>query len=631
MLVIEAGYENTPLECKVPLTFGKLFHSKYDWDYNTTPQNDNLHKREMFWPRGKILGGSSSINAMMYQEGARTDYQEWEERLGCKGYGPEEMKAYHRRVENYTPNKNRPALDHAHRSANAGGVLQTSHSWLSEITEKGFLEGAKTIGLKEVKDINTPDELSGVVRFMTFIDQKGQRSSAATAYLPPAVQRRPNLTIALETRVTRILFDTSSGKEPEAIGVEVQTDPKNPLFQVAARKEVLVCGGTINTPQTLLLSGVGPAEELRKHNLPVIVESPNVGKRMKDHLFTSPICVRSRPDKTLDYLTSDVRALPALGRWLTTGTGPLTSNVGEVAAFFNTVTDKRLPTTVEGVTKEENKPENNGSMGVGPDIEVIATPLCYRDHGAVTAPSGHGILGFVPIGLRPRSEGTVTLKTTSVWDKALIDPKYLSDEKNNDQKVLLAGLRVCIKIMQSEAIQQYALPVEKSDDIDNFYWPYCATDYHKITDEQLLTWLGKEGELPADFPPSCLAFADGLTFSRLRSLHAVPPRLDLCARPKRRRRAGPRDETKGCQGTARGGCERVPAADFGTSNERRVGAGGEGGRSDHGKEHPVERRADCEQRCSGPCLAHYLDLTRVPTRFLYSILSLYRSPASIPI
>jgi len=163
----------------------------------------------------------------------------------------------------------------------------------------------------------------------------------------------------------------------------------------------------------------------------------------------------------------------------------MTSNAGEVAAFIRS--------NDSAVFKSKYRTSKfHGSLQKGPDIEIIATPLTYRDHGATASPNGEGTMSLVPIGLRPQSVGSISLKSKNIWDKAVIEPNYWSDAGDNDRKVLLEGMRVCLDIIQQPALTKYFdQNVPKSDDINNFYWPFCATDINKITDEQLLEYMPK--------------------------------------------------------------------------------------------------------------------------------------------
>ncbi|UZJ53577.1 hypothetical protein CBS101457_002897 [Exobasidium rhododendri] len=476
VLVLEAGGDQRGiLETKIPLTFSKLFHGVNDWDYYTTPQKE-VRNRELYWPRGKMIGGSSSMNAMMFQT-CQEDFNEWEKDLGCKGWGYSDIAPYIRRSEKFTPNKKRPTIDLTHRGDS--GLWQTGYSYLSEIGEKGFLGACEEVGIPNIADVNTPAGILGSTRFQTFIDGKGQRSSAATAYLTQDVINRKNLDIAVNIYVTRILFEGTT-----AVGVEIQSTRDGPKYHVRTAKEVILCGGAINTPQTLKLSGIGPRAELEKHGIKVIKDSPLVGENLRDHFCTSVLLCKAKPGYTLDYLGNDIKAIPSLARWLLTGGGPVTSNVGEAAAFIRSA-DPPFP------IKGGDKPIDYSSGAVSGDVELIATPLCYADHGATKPPNGEDVFSLVPIGLRPQSKGSITLASNNVFDKAIIDPKYWTDADDNDRKALIVGIRVCLKIIRSEALKKYLEPVEVNDDPESFFWPYSSSNVDAITDEQIRAWMGK--------------------------------------------------------------------------------------------------------------------------------------------
>ncbi|KAF7717097.1 Glucose-methanol-choline oxidoreductase [Penicillium ucsense] len=482
VLVLEAGGDNRKVfESKVPLMFSKLFHSPHDWDYYTVEQSQ-LANRSLYWPRGKILGGSSSMNAMMYHHCSPSDFDEWANTHGCQGWSHADLAPYLRSMERFTPHPGRPAIDAQHRGST--GQWMTGYSWLSEIVEKGFLPACADAQIPDVADVNTKQGGLGVTRFQTFIDTKGQRSSLATAFFTPDVLARPNLYVACNVRVNRVLFDLITTKEPTAIGVELQTTRGGPRFEVHARREVILSGGTINTPQTLLLSGIGPADELTKHGIPVVKENNAVGRNMKDHLCTTPITIKAKDGYTLDYLGNDLKALPALARWLLTGGGPLTSNVGEAAAFIRSVDYNFAQTT--------KSPQDKASSVNAPDLEIIGAPICFLQHGEEKPLNDSSIFTLVPIGLRPESRGTITLRSRDVFDAAIIDPRYLTDKDNNDRNVLLVGLRVCLKIMQSPAFKAYFDPVPVNDDPTSYWWPYSSSNPDAITDDQLIRFMDEK-------------------------------------------------------------------------------------------------------------------------------------------
>lgn len=403
VLLLEAGGDNTKVfETKIPLMFPRLFHTEHDWDYYTV-QQEGLGDRRLYWPRGRVLGGSSSLNAMMYHHCSKSDFDEWVSEYGCKGWSYDDLAPYFRRMENFTPNPARPRIDIQHRGRD--GPWQTGYSHLSEIAEKGFLPACNEVGIPPNPDINTPNGSLGATRFQSFIDPKGQRSSLATAYLNPEILRRPNLYVACNARVTRVLFDRLTSREPTAIGAEFQIKQGGDLFQVHARKEVIVSGGSINTPQTLMLSGIGPADELKKHGIPVVQENQAVGRNLKDHLAATGIICKAKAGVTLDYLGSDIRALPSLARWMLTGGGPLTSNVGESAAFIRSF-EHHFP--------GHEPPKDNTSGSTGPDVEIVGAPIGYIHHGE--EPAAEAAFTFGALGLRPKSTGRITLQSRSVFE-----------------------------------------------------------------------------------------------------------------------------------------------------------------------------------------------------------------------
>lgn len=247
----------------------------------------------------------------------------------------------------------------------------------------------------------------------------------------------------------------------------------------------LLLYSAVNTPQLLLLSGIGPRDELQKHSIPVVHDSPHVGKHLKDHYTASMIYCRAKPQYTLDYLASDIRAIPALLQWLLTGKGPLTNNAAETAAFFSS-NQPGLPIAPSPV------PQHFGSNESAPDLEFIAAPMAFIDHGAQSANDvmpGHAMFTMGCVGLRPQSEGEITLKDASAWTKAQIDPKYCSHP--NDVAVLIAGIRVALRIARSKEVAPFLEPVEPITDHDHMYWPWAAPDPDAITDAEIEAWLHK--------------------------------------------------------------------------------------------------------------------------------------------
>ncbi|GFF90984.1 hypothetical protein IFM61606_08114 [Aspergillus udagawae] len=478
VLLLEAGGDSSKvLESKVPLMFPNLFHTKHDWDYSTVEQ-PMLASRALYWPRGRMTGGSTSLNAMIYHHCSKSDFDEWATVYGCRNWAYDDLLPYLRRMERFTPNPSRP-IDIQRRGSS--GEWHTGYSWLSDIVNEGFLPGCQEIGIPYQPDINYLDSSLGLTRLQTFIDPKGKRSSLATAYLSPSVMQRPNLYVACHAQVTQVLFDRLSSKTPQAIGVQFQAKRGEQLFEVHARKEVILCGGAVNTPQMLMLSGIGPADELNRHQIPVLVDNGAVGRNLKDHLCATPVTCKAKPGMTLDYLASNMKALPALLQWLLFGSGPLTSNAGEAAAFVRS-TDEMFAL--------RSAPKDNTSGGIGPDLEIIGAPLAFIHHGEERPIDGSSVFSIIPIALRPLSSGTITLRSRDPFDAPLIDPRYLSDENENDQKVLVAGLRICLKIVRSSAFQRFLEAVPVDDDVSSYWWPYSSSkNVDDISDEDLIRFM----------------------------------------------------------------------------------------------------------------------------------------------
>ncbi|KAL5366566.1 hypothetical protein BJX96DRAFT_182777 [Aspergillus floccosus] len=447
VLILEAGGDNTQVfETKVPLLFSKLFHTQHDWDYYTVEQ-PGLASRRLYWPRGRIIGGSSSMNAMIYHHCSKSDFDEWASDYGCSGWSYDDLAPYFRSMERFTANLDHP-VDTKHRGSS--GKWKTGYSSLTKIVEDGFLPACQDAKITAVVDVNTPRGTLGSTRFQTFIDPNGQRSSLATAFLSPDVLQRPNLYVACYAHVTKVLFDRLTSKEPTAIGVEFQTQRGGQGFQVHARREVILCGGAVNTPQTLLLSGIGAADTLKNHGISIVQENDAVGRNLKDHLCTSPILAKAKPGTTLDYLNNNLKALPALARWMLTGGGPLAN------------------------------------------LELIGAPIAFIHHGEEKGIDNSNVFTLIPIGLRPQSHGTVTLQSRDVFDAPIIDPNYLSDDGDNDRNVLLVGIRVCLRIIKSAAFKKFFEPVPVNDDPNSYWWPFSSSNIDNITDEQLIRFMNEK-------------------------------------------------------------------------------------------------------------------------------------------
>ena len=325
VILIEAGGADTKREIRIPLAWLKLFKSEVDWDYTTTPQAA-LGGRRIYWPRGKTLGGCSSTNAMIAIPGHRADYDGWAD-LGNEGWSFEQLAPHFQRVydtlaveEQRDPNP----LTHA------------------------LIEAAVQAGIPRSPNLG-PTDLEGV-RLTPVTHHRGRRWSAADAYLRPAL-RRPNLTVTTAAHVTRVLFDGT-----RAVGITYRHGADEKIVRCA--REVILSGGAVNSPQLLLLSGVGPPDELARHRIRPVRELRGVGLNLQDHPVVSSLVEAVQP--TTLYAAETARNL---ARYLLFRRGMLTSNAAEAAAFIHS--RPGLP---------------------APDLELMFAPACSRTRASRRRP-----------------------------------------------------------------------------------------------------------------------------------------------------------------------------------------------------------------------------------------------------
>lgn len=410
VLLLEAGRPDRALELHVPAAFSKLFRGAYDWNYDTVPQ-PGLEGRTVYWPRGKTLGGSSSLNAMMWIRGFAADYDEWADAAGPT-WSWEALVPYFQRVERTS--------DPADATQGAHGPQSVEHQRDPRPHTAAFLAAAAEAGHPL-----TPPNLPAAQGFsQTMVSQRrGARASTADAYLRPAKKRR-NLRVVTGAHARRVTFAGVEG-DRRATGVYVDID--GITRHVRARREVVLAGGAINTPQLLMLSGIGPAEHLAEHGIDVLVDAPDVGANLQDHLVAGlapaakggTLFAAEKPAELVKYLAARK--------------GMLTSNVGEAYGFVRT-----------DVADRTGAPEGL------PDIEIIFASAPYVGEGLVPTPA-HG-LTVGAILLRPRSRGTIRLASADPSAAPLIDPAYLSDPDGIDAETMLAGLAECERLIDTDAL-----------------------------------------------------------------------------------------------------------------------------------------------------------------------------------
>ncbi len=358
VLLLEAGGPDKKQEIHIPAAFSKLFKTPYDWEYYTE-EEPLMAGRKMYWPRGKVLGGSSSINAMIYIRGHRHDYDSWRD-AGNDGWGYADVLPYFKKAENQ---ERGPSEYHG-----VGGPLNVADLRYVNPLSRAFVEACKETGIPENSDFN--------------------------------------------------------GAENEGAGATGVTYMKDGQIETAlANREVLVCGGAINSPQILLLSGIGPADHLQSLGIEVVLDLPGVGENLQDHLVAGAVYQSTQP-----ISLSDAEKPGNILNYMLFKKGPFTSTIAEAGGFIKTRSG--LP---------------------APDIQYHFAPVFYKAHGFEKIP-GHGFT-VGPTLLHPRSRGRIRLHSSDPFAHAAIHANYLSDEE--DARTLLAGLKLAHELAHTKAFAPF--------------------------------------------------------------------------------------------------------------------------------------------------------------------------------
>lgn len=382
----------------------------YNWAFKTVPQK-GLNGRQGYQPRGKVLGGSSSTNAMLYVRGNAWDYDHWEE-MGNKGWSYKDVLPYFKRAEN-----NETYGEDAYHGI--GGPQNVAELRNPSPLNKAFLAAAALHGVPNIKDYNGAEQF-GSFMYQVF-HKNGERCSAAKGYITPNLSR-PNLTVITQALTSRIILD---GKR--AIGVEYIVG--GVTTNIRARSEVIVSAGAFGSPQVLMLSGIGPAKDLVRLGIPVVHDLPGVGENLQDHIDHVQ-GYRTRSDtQTLGISMRGTLAITrAIFEWRKKRTGLITSSIAESGAFIRSSSEIKIP-----------------------DLQLIFVLGIVDDHGRKMH-LGHGYSCHVDV-LRPFSRGTVKLASKDPRASLLIDPKFLSDERDLD--LLVKGVQIQQAMMESKPFDAY--------------------------------------------------------------------------------------------------------------------------------------------------------------------------------
>ncbi|MDP2187096.1 MAG: GMC family oxidoreductase N-terminal domain-containing protein [Sphingobacteriaceae bacterium] len=434
VLLLEAGSADKHPFIKIPAAFYKLYKSKVDYGFYTEPQEGAVQRR-LFVPRGKTLGGSGAINAMIYIRGHRADFDGWAA-AGNTGWSYEEVLPYFKRSEH---NEAFPS-SHFHSQA---GEWHISNSKPHPLTQL-YVQAGKAAGHPEIIDFNGAED-EGVGIHQVNI-KNGKRHSPAHAFLLPA-RARTNLTIKTGLHVEKLQLDGT-----RVSGVWVQLHGRQQILR--ARKEVILSAGSIHSPLLLLRSGIGDSSYLNKLGIPVKHHLYGVGLNLQDHPVV-PLVYRTQKGASLD--TAD--NLWNLAKWVFTGKGPFSSNLAEGGGFLRTQPDLTAP-----------------------DVQLHFAPAFFVDHG-FSKPKGNG-MSLAPILLQPQSRGKVTLHPND-WHKPLIDPQVFQNP--DDVKILREGFKMANNIMQQAIMDAWRqspfLPMNRlSSDaaIDQYMRENVELLYHPV-------------------------------------------------------------------------------------------------------------------------------------------------------
>jgi len=433
--LIEAGGPPKQMEVGIPAAFSKLFKGPLDWDLSTVPQ-PHLDGRELYWPRGRALGGSSVINAMMWVRGHRADYDAWRD-AGCSGWGYDDVLPCFQRAEHRSPDSG----DGAHGTH---GPLHIQDHRDPNPATLAFLAGCAEIGLERKPHHNTGDNEGYAPTIVN--EKRGKRWSTYDGYLKPAM-RRPNLEVLTGLVVDRVLVDGG-----RAVGVRC-VDEHGVERVVTAEREVILAAGAVASPTILQRSGIGDPELLGEHGIDVLVGATEVGRNLMDHLMCAIVVSCPEPITLVD-----AEKPIQLAKYLLLRKGLLSSNVGEAAAFIRTRDDLSAP-----------------------DVELIFGPVPYIDHGLIDWDPGHG-LAAGPVLVQPSSRGHLAITGRDPLAAPSIDPRYFSGE--GDLAAMTAGVRAARRILDTAAMRRYVGadiegPADDSDDaIERFLAAQAETLYH---------------------------------------------------------------------------------------------------------------------------------------------------------
>ncbi len=439
VLLLEAGPKDSSFWIHLPIGYGKTMWSKtYNWCFHTDPE-PNMNGRQIYWPRGKTLGGSSSINGLIYIRGQREDYDGWAAQ-GNTGWSYQEILPYFRKSEH-----NERGEDAFH---GVNGPLRVSNIKHKNPLIESFIAGAQELGVPRTDDFNGQEQRgAGYYQLTTW---KGWRWSTAKGYLKPA-RTRQNLTVLTEAHTMKVL---TTGKR--ATGVQYKHGDQ--VKEAFATREVILCAGAIQSPQLLQLSGIGPASLLKKHGIDLVHDLPGVGENLQDHLQIR-LTFESTHRTTNDDLNSWFGQAKLGLQWLLKRSGPLAVGINQGGCFM------------QAIPSESNRP----------DIQFHVATLSADMAGGKVHPFSGFTLSVCQ--LRPTSRGHIRIKSADPFEPPEMQPNYLSTEL--DRQTNVAAVRVARAISQSQAMAPFVkceIKPGQNEQSDQELLEYCrnngATIFH---------------------------------------------------------------------------------------------------------------------------------------------------------
>ncbi|XP_031636386.1 glucose dehydrogenase [FAD, quinone] [Contarinia nasturtii] len=456
VLLLEAGGDETEVS-DVPLMAGFLQLSPLDWKYKTEPQGTAclaMTGGRCNWPRGKVIGGSSVLNYMLYLRGHKKDYDDWEA-MGNTGWGYKEALYYFKKSED---NTNPYLASTPYHST--GGYLTVGEAPFHTPLAAAFVQAGVEMGYENT-DLNGEKGTGFMIAQGTV--RRGSRCSSAKAFLRPA-RLRPNLHIAMHAHVTRLMIDP---KTKRAFGVEFIRDRK--IHYIRASKEVIVSGGAVNSPQILMLSGIGPKAELAKHKIPLIKDAP-VGENLQDHIALGGLTFGVNQEVSI--VESRVQSVSTVLQYAVFGQGPLTILGGvEGLAFVKT----KYANASDDVPDIEFHFISGSTNSDGGNQLRKAHGLTQKFYDAVFSPyNNRDTWSILPMLLRPKSTGSIRLRSRNPFDYPYIYPNYFFDD--SDLKTLVEGVKIAVAVSQTNSMQRFG------SKLIAYKWPGCA-HLESFTDE----------------------------------------------------------------------------------------------------------------------------------------------------